>query len=874
MRTLTKLSNASEPTRANASDPHEPTRPSPTRASAPDIERNESPDIAPASARARDEQDGRNKGDGPLARDPVADDPVADDMVSGPRTGAAGASRAHESAIKHVTGRAAYIDDLQAPADALHIALGLSPVAHGRLTRLDLEKVKAAPGVVDVITIVDVPGHTDIGPVFPGDPIFVDDEISYLGQSLFAVAADSHKAARLAVKEARIEIDERPACLDPVSAAEQGDVVRPTHVQQSGDWQAALSSATHVLEREQFVGGQEHFYLEGQACLVIPTEDEGVIVHTSNQHPSETQKLVAEVLDIPFHAVTVEMRRMGGGFGGKETQASPWACIAAIVARRTGRTARLRLPRADDMRVTGKRHPFHNRYKLGFDGRGVLLGGDITVIGDCGYSPDLSEAIVDRAMFHADNAYSLGAARVTGHRARTHTASNTAFRGFGGPQGMMIIEAAMDDIARELGEDPLTIRKRNLYRSGEEHGAQRDVTHYGQPVEQIQLLHDLIAQLEESSEYWTRRAAIREFNADSPIVRKGLALTPVKFGISFTAQHLNQAGALLHVYTDGSVMINHGGTEMGQGLHTKVCQVVARELGLDLEQVRITATRTDKVPNTSPTAASSGADLNGQAARDACITLKNRLFDFAAEHFHRERGGLDRDDMRLEDGQLIAGSGESTTRIAWGELVQAAYLSRISLSEKGFYSTPLIHYDRDQAKGRPFYYYAHGAAVAEVSVDTLSGEYRVDRVDILHDVGDSLNPAIDIGQVEGGFIQGMGWLTSEELKWNEAGRLISDGPATYKIPAFGDLPPVFNVALLQGHPNSQASIYRSKAVGEPPFMLGMAVWSALRDALSSLVDYRHCPRLDTPATPERVLLAAEALRQHSASSQETQHEPA
>ncbi|WP_355662202.1 xanthine dehydrogenase molybdopterin binding subunit [Halomonas salifodinae] len=764
-------------------------------------------------------------------------------------SGAAGQSRIHESAVKHVTGRAAYIDDIPCPADTLHVALGLSPVAHGRLTRLDLEKVKAAPGVVDVITIVDVPGHTDIGPVFPGDPLFVDDEISYVGQVIFAVAAESYQAARRAVTLAVVEIDEQPASLDPVAAAERGEFVRPTHHHQSGDWEQALRDATYVLEGEQFVGGQEHFYLEGQACLVTPSEDEGVVIHTSNQHPSETQKLVAEVLDIPFHAVTAEMRRMGGGFGGKETQASPWACIAALIARRTGRAAKLRLPRAEDMRATGKRHPFHNRYRLGIDDQGVLVGGEITVIGDCGYSPDLSDAVVDRAMFHSDNAYSLGQARVTGHRAKTHTASNTAFRGFGGPQGVMIIEQVMDDIARHIGEDPLTVRKRNLYRPG------RDVTHYGQRVEQLQLLHDLIGELEQSSDYWTRRQAITDFNRESPIIKKGLALTPVKFGISFTVQHLNQAGALLHVYTDGSVQINHGGTEMGQGLHTKVCQVVARELGLDIERVRITATRTDKVPNTSPTAASSGADLNGQAAKDAASKLRERLFDFAAEHYR-----LDRDGMRLEAGALVAGQGEAERRLPWAELVQAAYLGRVSLSEKGFYATPLIHYDRNTGKGRPFYYYAHGAAVSEVEVDTLSGEYQVTRVDILHDVGDSLNPAIDIGQVEGAFIQGMGWMTSEELKWNDAGRLVSDGPATYKIPAFGDLPPVMNVKLLEGHPNSQASIYRSKAVGEPPFMLGISVWSALRDALASLADYRVAPQLDTPATPERVLMVAQALR--------------
>ncbi|CEP35964.1 MULTISPECIES: xanthine dehydrogenase molybdopterin binding subunit [unclassified Halomonas] len=796
------------------------------------------------SSRARRELHDHIQGSGPLARHTVDS--------TGQRQ--AGSASFHESAEKHVTGKAAYIDDLAVPADALHVALGLSPVAHGTLTQLDLSKVKEAPGVVDVITFHEVPGHTDIGPVFPGDPIFVDHEISYAGQCLFAVAATSLQAARRAVKFATISIDEQPASLDPVAATEREEFVRPTHVQTRGDWQQALDQAEQRVEGELFVGGQEHFYLEGQACVVHPTEDEGVIVHTSNQHPSETQKLVAEVLDIPFHAVTVEVRRMGGGFGGKETQASPWACIAAIIARRTGKTVRLRLPRSDDMHATGKRHPFHNRYRLAIDAEGVIQGGEITVIGDCGYSPDLSDAIVDRAMFHADNAYSLGDAQVVGHRAKTHTASNTAFRGFGGPQGMMIIEAAMDDIARQIGEDPLTVRKRNFYREG------RDVTHYGQQVDQLQLLHTLVERLESDSEYWSRRKAVSDFNATNSVIKKGLALTPVKFGISFTAQHLNQAGALLHVYTDGSVMINHGGTEMGQGLHTKICQVVARELGLDLDKVRITATRTDKVPNTSPTAASSGADLNGMAARDAASKLRERLFDFATEHYPE---GLDREGMRLEDSMLVAGFGESERSIPWGELVQTAYLHRISLSEKGFYATPLIHYDRSVGQGRPFYYYAFGAAVAEVSVDTLSGEYQVDRVDILHDVGDSLNPAIDIGQVEGGFIQGMGWLTSEELKWNDKGVLVSDGPATYKIPTFGDLPPIFNVALLEGHPNSMASLYRSKAVGEPPFMLGICVWSALRDALSSLTDYTTSPHLDTPATPERVMLAANAIRKRA-----------
>ncbi|WP_353982093.1 xanthine dehydrogenase molybdopterin binding subunit [Salinicola endophyticus] len=784
------------------------------------------------------------QGDEPLAREAIDPTPAAARHPQAPR---------HESAVKHVTGRAHYIDDLPAPAGALHAMVGLSEVAHGTLLRLDLDAVARSPGVVDVISAGDIPGHRDIGPVFPGDPLFAETRVSYVGQPLFAVAATSYAAARRAVRAAVVEIEALTPRFDAVAAAAASELVRPSHRQIGGDWTQALAQAPHVLEANQFVGGQEHFYLEGQACLVIPSEDEGVTVYTSNQHPSETQKLVAEVLDIPFHAVTVENRRMGGGFGGKETQAAPWACMAALLARRNGRAVRLRLPRAEDTRATGKRHPFHNRYRLGIDDDGVILGGDIELIGDCGHSPDLSEAVVDRAMFHADNAYSLGAARVTGHRARTHTASNTAFRGFGGPQGMMIIERAMDDIARHRGEDPLTIRQRNLYRPG------RETTHYGQRVDQHPLLHHVVERLTQSSDYWQRREAITTFNRQSPVIKRGLALTPVKFGISFTAKHLNQAGALLHVYTDGSVMINHGGTEMGQGLHTKICQVVARELGLELAAVRISATRTDKVPNTSPTAASSGADLNGMAARDAAIQVRRRLLDFAAEHYQWDREGL-----TLQQGALVAGDGDAGHRVAWGELIQAAYLARVSLSATGFYATPLIHYDRDSGQGRPFYYFAYGAAVSEVRVDTLSGEYRVERVDVLHDVGDSLNPAIDRGQVEGGFIQGMGWLTSEELKWNAEGRLLSDGPATYKIPTFGDLPPVFNVELLEGHPNSQASLYRSKAVGEPPFMLAISVWSALRDALASLVDYRESPDLDTPATPERVLLAAEALRRRGA----------
>ena len=756
--------------------------------------------------------------------------------------GLTGTQAFHDSAWKHVRGQARYIDDLPEPAELLHAAVGQSTHAHARITAMDLSEVWAYPGVVSVMTVEDVPGHTDIGPVFPGDPVLAGDVVEHVGQPLFAVAATSHRAARQAARLAKVSYEPLPAALTAEAALDQQLFVRPSHTQLRGDPDKALAEAPNRLQAQMHVGGQEHFYLEGQACLVEPTEDAGVFVHTSSQHPSEVQKLVAEVLDLPIHEVQVEVRRMGGGFGGKETQAAPLACISALLARRTGRPVKYRMARYDDMVQTGKRHDFFNTYDIGFDNEGVLRGADIMVAGRCGFSPDLSDAIVDRAMFHSDNAYSLGQARVVGHRCKTHTVSNTAFRGFGGPQGMMIIERAMDDIARHLGMDPLDVRKRNLYGPG------RDVTHYGQIVEQ-HVLPDLIDTLEASSDYRQRRTEISRFNKENSVLKRGLALTPVKFGISFTAKHLNQAGALVHVYTDGSIHLNHGGTEMGQGLYIKVAQVVAAAFQVDLDRVKVSATRTDKVPNTSPTAASSGTDLNGMAALDACEKIKQRLVEFAVETY-----GVSADSVRFENNQVHVGE----QPFGWAEFVQQAYMARVSLSSNGFYSTPKIHYDRETGQGRPFLYYANGAACAEVVVDTLTGEYKTMRVDILHDVGQSLNPAVDIGQIEGGFVQGMGWLTTEELVYSDEGRLLSNGPATYKIPAVSDAPPDFRVALLPQSPNREATVFRSKAVGEPPLMLGMAVWSALRDAVSSVADYRYCPPLDTPATPERVLQAVTA----------------
>ncbi|WP_417583673.1 xanthine dehydrogenase molybdopterin binding subunit [Nitrincola sp.] len=758
--------------------------------------------------------------------------------------GGAGTVVPHDSARQHVMGTARYVDDIAEPQGTLYAAVIGSRIAKGRIRSLDLTAVATAPGVVALLTLDDVPGHTDIGPVFPGDPVLTQSDIRYAGQPIALVAAISEKAARQAVLLAQIDYDALTPQLDAETALANQQLLRPSHRMQLGDCATVLPQAPIQLSAKMQVGGQEHLYLEGQVSLAVPGEDGDMLIYTSSQHPSEVQKLVAEVLNQPLHKVTVDMRRMGGGFGGKETQAAPWACLAALMAAKTGQAVKLRLPRKDDMVMTGKRHPFVNRYHIGCDEQGRLLAADIEVIGNGGHSPDLTDAIVDRAMFHADNAYFLPNADIRGHRVATDTVSHTAFRGFGGPQGMLIIERAMDDIARHLSCDPLDIRKRNLY------AEKRDLTPYHQQVE-FATLQRLVAELEQSSDYWARREAITQWNNSSVILKRGLALTPVKFGISFTLQHLNQAGALLHIYTDGSIQLNHGGTEMGQGLHTKVAQVVASTLGVDLQQIRITATRTDKVPNTSPTAASSGSDLNGKAAEQAALTLKQRLSEFLAE-----QQAVPLSQIRFSDNQVWWDDNQSVT---FAELVQQAYLARISLSATGYYRTPKIWYDREKAQGRPFFYFATGASVSEVLVDTLTGEYRLLRADILHDVGKSLNPGIDIGQIEGGFIQGMGWLTTEELVWNQDGQLLSNSPATYKIPAISDTPPVFNVRLFD-QANAEDTLYHSKAVGEPPLMLAISVWSALRDAISSLSNYRISPDLDTPATPERVLGAIEALK--------------
>ena len=738
-----------------------------------------------------------------------------------------------------------YVDDRLEFPNQLHIYARMSDRAHARIVRIDTAPCYAVPGVAIAITAQDVPGQLDIGAVMPGDPLLADGKVEYVGQPVIAVAADSLETARKAAMAAIIEYEDLEPVIDVVDALRKKHFVLDSHTHKRGDSTSALASAPRRLQGSLHIGGQEHFYLETQVSSVMPTEDGGMIVYTSTQNPTEVQKLVSEVLGVSMNKIVIDMRRMGGGFGGKETQAAGPACMCAVIAHLTGRPTKMRLPRMEDMTMTGKRHPFYVEYDVGFDDDGLLHGIEIDLAGNCGYSPDLSGSIVDRAMFHSDNAYYLGDATINGHRCKTNLASNTAYRGFGGPQGMVAIEEIMDTVARELGKDPLDVRKRNYYGKTE-----RNVTPYYQTVEH-NMLEEMTAELEASSEYAKRREEIRAFNAKSPILKKGLSLTPVKFGISFTASFLNQGGALVHVYTDGSIHLNHGGTEMGQGLNTKVAQVVAEVFQVDIDRIQITATNTDKVPNTSPTAASSGTDLNGKAAQNAAQTIKQRLIEFAARHFK-----VTEEDVEFKNGQVRI----RDQYVSFDELIQQAYFGQVSLSSTGFYRTPKIYYDRSQARGRPFYYFAYGAACSEVIVDTLTGEYKMLRSDILHDVGASLNPAIDIGQVEGGFVQGMGWLTMEELVWNDKGKLMTSGPASYKVPAVADMPLDLRVKLVENRKNPEDTVFHSKAVGEPPFMLGISVWCAIKDAVASLADYKAQPKIDAPATPERVLWGVEQMR--------------
>jgi xanthine dehydrogenase large subunit len=757
----------------------------------------------------------------------------------------------HDSAHKHVAGAAIYIDDMPEPAGTLHAGLGLSSVANATIVSMDLSAVRAAPGVVAVLTAADVLGENDISPSgMNDDPVLADGKVSFHGQPIFCVIAETREQARRAARLAKIEYDEQPPVVDigGLDPATDKQVWTPLTLKR-GDVPAALAGAPRRIQGRMRLGGQDHFYLEGQIAFAVPGEDDEVTVYSSTQGPSETQHMIAHALGVASNAVTVEIRRMGGGFGGKETQANQSAALAAIAAKKLNRAVKVRLDRDEDMTATGKRHDFLIDYDVGFDDEGRILGVDYTFALRAGFSADLSGPVGDRALFHCDNAYFFPHVEAKTAMFHTNTVSNTAFRGFGGPQGMVGAERVIDEVAFAVGKDPLEIRKLNFY---DEIGidGERNLTPYHQKVEDC-IIQRIVAELEESTSYARRRREIAAFNANSTYVKRGIALTPVKFGISFTKTESNQAGALVHIYADGSVHMNHGGTEMGQGLHLKVAQVVAEELQVDLDRVRITATTTAKVPNTAPTAASSGADLNGMAAQDAARQIKTRLIDFAAEHY-----GVPREQVLFLPNRVRVGNQE----IAFNDLVKQAFVARVQLSAAGFYKTPKIHWDRAKGRGHAFYYFAYGAACSEVSVDTLTGEYVVERTDILHDVGRSLNPAIDIGQIEGGFIQGMGWLTTEELVWDEKGRLRTHAPSTYKIPLASDRPKVFNVELTDWSQAYEPTIHRSKAVGEPPLPLALSVLHALSDAVASVADHKVCPRLDAPATPERVLMAMERLK--------------
>ncbi len=757
----------------------------------------------------------------------------------------------HDSAIKHVTGTAAYIDDIVEPVGTLHVVPGWARNAvRGRLDSVDLEAVRAAPGVIAVLTAEDIPGTNDCSSAFGDDPVLAMDEILFYGQVIFAVVAETRDAARKAALKARIEVSPMTPILTAEDAAAADTTVLPDYQFRRGSPETGMNAAEETLSGTITIGGQEHFYLEGQAAMAQPQEDGGMLIHSSTQHPTEIQHTVAKVLGVHDAAITAEVRRMGGGFGGKESQANQWAALAALAARKTGRTCKVRLDRDDDMIMTGKRHDFMVDWNVGFDRSGRIRAVDMEFLARCGYSADLSLGVNDRTMFHADSSYFYPDASIRSRRLRTDTCSNTAFRGFGGPQGMLAAERMIDAIAIRTGRDPLEVRKLNFY------DGERNMTPYGMPVEEHALMHDLIAQLETGSDYWERRADVTAFNAANAVLKKGLALTPVKFGISFTLKHLNQAGALVHLYTDGSVHLNHGGTEMGQGLYLKVAQVVAEEFGVTMDRVRITATNTSKVPNTAPTAASSGTDLNAMAARIAAKEIKDRLVAFLCEQHQ-----CGPEAIHFGDNTVLVGD----QKFALADVAKQAFAARIQMSHAGYFATPGITWDRDSATGRPFYYFAYGGACAEVTLDTMTGEMTIDRVDILHDVGHSINPAIDIGQIEGGFVQGMGWLTTEELVWDDEGRLRTHAPSTYKIPTASDLPADFSVRLYESQGNPQDTIYRSKAVGEPPVMLANSVFCAITDAIASL-NPGEVPDLDAPATPEAIMKAIQDMRRRRASA--------
>ena len=760
----------------------------------------------------------------------------------------------HESAWLHVTGEAIYVDDLPASSRQLVGKVVYSPHAHARIRSFDLTLARGIPGVHAVLSAVDIPGANQMGPVVHDEPCLAAGEVTFAGQAVFLIAAETDEQCRQAEQQIEIVYDPLPAILSIDDAIAEKTMLGVQRTMARGSVDNALKTAPHLIRGELRSGAQEHWYLESQVALCVPGERHEMTVYASSQNPSETQTLVAKVLGVQKNEVTVEVRRIGGGFGGKETQGNHVACWAALLCRATSRPVKVRLARDDDMIMTGKRHRFLSRYEVGFDDDGHLLAARFELNSDAGGATDLSHAIMERAMLHSDNAYFIPNMSVTSRVWRTNLPSNTAFRGFGGPQGMALMETVVDRVARALRKDAVEVRQLNFY------GTERNnITHYGQTVEgnHLQLLYDrLIA----SSEYQQRRQAIDEFNATHEFYKRGLALTPVKFGISFTTTFLNQAGALVVVYDDGTVLVNHGGTEMGQGLHTKIRQIAAAEFGVDIDRVKLTATNTSKVPNTPPTAASSGTDLNGAAVKNAIETLKNRISEGIAAVFNEKDPSTqtNKGDIVFEDDNILDRR-HPERQMRFVEAMSLMRLRQVSLSATGFYRTPGIGWDKVKGVGRPFHYYAFGMAVSEVLVDILMGHVDLLRADILHDVGDSVNRGVDIGQIQGGYIQGVGWVTTEEIKWDAEGHLLTHSPDTYKIPTANDIPKEFRISLLEGVPNPTV-IGRSKAVGEPPFMLALSVWLAIKDAVSAVGDHTIEPEFSLPATNEVILLSIENLK--------------
>ncbi len=738
----------------------------------------------------------------------------------------------------HVQGSANYIDDVAVPDGALHVAFALSNVAHGKIKSIDIDAARNSDGVHSVIIAEDIE-NLFIGPIRHDEPILASKEVVFFGQAIAAILADSHNQAKKAALLVKAEIEEFESIVTIDQAMKSKSFLDDPIIVSTGDSKKAIKNAKNTLTGSLSIGGQEHYYLEGQVAISIPTEGNEMVVHSSTQNPTEVQHLVAHVLNVPQNAIEVITRRMGGGFGGKETDSSQLACICAIFSEKTNKPVKARLSRNDDILLTGKRHDFAANYEVGYSDEGLIEGINIELAARCGYSLDLSMAIVSRALFHADNAYHIPNATFTGYLCKTNTASNTAFRGFGGPQGMLAIENIVEEIANSIGRDSLEVRRINYYQKDT-----NNVTPYDQVIED-NIINEITNELIEDSKYLTRRKGVEKFNKENKYLKKGLAFSPVKFGISFTTQFLNQAGALVSIYKDGSIHLNHGGTEMGQGLFIKVAQVVAHEFGVDISRVKVSATSTAKVPNTSPTAASSGSDMNGMAAREACLRIKNNLNNFAKEYFD-----LGENNIKFQDSFVEI----NKKQIPFNEFISLAYLNRVELFSNGFYKTPKIHFDAVKQKGRPFFYYSYGACVSEVILDCLTGEYKILAVDILHDVGASLNPAIDIGQIVGAYIQGMGWLCSEELKWNDSGVLLTTGASTYKIPAIGDTPEHFEVKIKPNISNHENTIHKSKAVGEPPLMLAISTWLAIKNAIYN-ADKDNITGLDAPASFEQVFFS-------------------